>query len=116
MIGRYWTTGIKVTWGGLPKSQWSASLKFFDGGFCSDASTEGQLTLRYYVDDIVAGIQTLKADAERLEIKFLEGLQLYVEKDGEGDVDLPSNWRAYLAQVAQDCGLEFMYRLGLEES
>ena len=95
MIGRYWTTGIKVTWGGLPRNQWKASLKFFDGGFCQDASSEGTLTLRYYVDDIVAGIRTLKADAEQLDIKLLEGLQLYVENDGAGDVALPPNWRAY---------------------
>lgn len=113
MIGHYWTTGIKVKWDGHHKNQWTASLKFYDGGLFQDASTEGTLTLRYYVDDIVAGIKTLKADAQRMGIELQDGLQLYVENDGEGDVELPSGWRAYLAQVAQDCDLEFMYRLGL---
>jgi hypothetical protein len=116
MIGRYWTTGIKVTWGGLPKSQWCASLEFCDSGFCQDASTEGTLTLRYYVDDIVAGIKTLKGDAENMDIKLLDGLQLYVEGDGEGEYAnrLPTDWRAQLAKVADACDLAFMYRVGLQ--
>lgn len=62
--GRYWTTGITVTWQehagsdqGGPFSGWRASLDFLDDGFADDdadagrISTQGKLETRYAVRD-----------------------------------------------------------------
>jgi hypothetical protein len=110
MIGdHYWTTGVTVKWDG--RSKWSASLKFYDAGFCQDDSTEGRLTLRYFVDDITAGIKTLLVDTRALGITC-DAINLYVGEDGEGENDapeLPSNWRETLGAVARETGLQFLY-------
>lgn len=89
MIGtRYWSTGITIVpdvWPGA--RQWSAKLTFLDNGFCQADSTEGELRLRYFTDELRIGLETLKQDAERLGIVFECGDRkcgaVYVEQDGE---------------------------------
>lgn len=89
MIGmRYWSTGITIVPDMWPNvTQWSAKLTFLDNGFCDADSTEGELRLRYFVDELRIGLETLKQDAERLGIAFECGGdktgRVYVEEDGE---------------------------------
>jgi hypothetical protein len=84
----YWSTGIKIK---VRDGQYSVSLQFLDNGFCEAASTEGKLFVRYLVDDLDVALDTLKADAERLGIVWLdpgqdEGIAtVYCEHDGELD-------------------------------
>lgn len=106
MIGQYWTTGIALNWDG--RSKWSAALKFYDDGFVQDASTEGDLRLRYSVVDIVTGVKTLLQDAERLRITF-KTRYIYVPSDGSDPELVPPNWREVVAQVAAATGMVSRY-------
>jgi hypothetical protein len=74
MIGdRYWSLGIRIN----PHSQkdgewrWTVRLEFYDDGFAQDGSTEGTLTVRYVTTDLDAAIDLLKADAEKLGIRWV---------------------------------------------
>lgn len=88
MIGvRYWSTGITIT-PDRERGQWNASLTFLDNGFCQADATEGELRLRYFVDDLAVGLDTLIQDAERLGIEWVNfsgGPTIYVPQDGELD-------------------------------
>ena len=119
----YWATGIQVCWleraggdGHGSRSGWSATIDFYDDGFCDDdadagrVSTEGQLRTRYAVHDgqtvsgLTAAIDALLADAERLGIQFHDR-SLYYRKDGEDpDWPAPDGWRALLAAQAERIG------------
>jgi hypothetical protein len=108
MIGeRYWSTGIIVAKVG---DQWSVKLNFHDGGFCDPPSTEGQLRCRYLVDDLSAGIDTLKADADRLGIEWSPGT-VYYEGDGEWpDRVPPEGWEDIVDAQAARLGWAQTYK------
>jgi hypothetical protein len=115
MIGEgYWSTGIMVRYY-ADGEQWSISLEFKDNGFCDKASTEGRLSLRYAVTDLSAGIDTLKADAERLGITWIAQVPscptVYMDGDGEDeDRDYPENWRKVINDQARRLGWATCYR------
>lgn len=105
MIGNgYWTTGITVKYGdaGGGVRGWGATLNFYDDGFCDDdvaagvVSTQGTLTTRYTLpamtdtDALTAAVDAVKADADRLGIRFGRdgsGGTVYMEQDGELPAD-----------------------------
>ena len=108
MIGEgYWSTGIMVRYY-ADGEQWSISLSFLDDGFCDTASTEGELRLRYLTQDLGVGIDTLKADAERLGLRWanVPGCPtIYMDGDGEdGGRDYPEGWRETIRDQARRLG------------
>ena len=108
MIGtRYWSTGITLIDSGDAKEQWSAKLTFQDNGFCQADATDGELRLRYFVDELYVGVETLKQDAERLGIEWDNasgGPTVYVEQDGEFDHGDRPDLRAIANAVAEHLG------------
>ncbi len=126
----YWATGITVEYrehagssNGVPHSGWSASLKFFDNGFCNDnadqraVSTGGELRTRYCVADgkrtsgLSQAIDTLLVDAARLGIEFRStfGTKPWIYYPGDGewrDSPPPDNWKVQLAAEAARIGWE----------
>ena len=73
MIGRYWSNTILVR--ATPTSEGVVvKLLFFDGGFGDQASTEGELTTRYYVtkdnkaESLRTAIDLVLKDAQKLGI------------------------------------------------
>lgn len=114
MIGEsYWSTGIMLRWY-ADGNQWSISLNFLDDGFCDQSASEGTLKLRYLVDDLEAGINTLKADAERLGIRMVGpgtmAPTVYIEGDGEiDDMDYPPDWRELVNAQATRLGWQPCY-------
>lgn len=107
MIGsEYWATGIKVCYLAY-KNQWSATVEFFDDGFCQDESTQGTIYSRYFAD-IEIVLDVVKRDAEKLGIVW-KHKNIYVEHDGEGDVELPSDWREIIQRQAERIGFKSSY-------
>ena len=110
MVGdHYYSTGITLRCDG---GEWTAKATFQDAGFCDDLATEGEIHTRYF-QAIETAIDTLKADAERLGIKwqavFGSAPWLYMEGDGDGDGDewpAPDGWRETLQAQAQRIGWE----------
>jgi hypothetical protein len=104
MIGNtYWTTGIKLNYSGDGK--WSATVKFYDSGFCEYAATEGELYTRYHVG-LETAIDTIITDAERMGIKW-NAKQFYVVgafDDNEKDWRLPDDWQELLTAQAKRVG------------
>lgn len=125
MIGpSYWATGITCHWtpevGGGRGPGWGASLKFYDDGFANDfaeiglIATEGTLDTRYFVPEsavtpsLAIALNVLIQDAKKLGVEFMPrggGLPtLYVEHDGAGNVELPSDWREVVGREAARLG------------
>ena len=75
MIGRYWSTGIRLRFSG-GAGGWSGSVDFWDQGYGErdldegDIAIGGRLRSRGSVDDLDALTNTLKRDAEHLGIEF----------------------------------------------
>jgi hypothetical protein len=100
--GRYWTTGINVSYDSYRKA-WAAGIDYLDDGFADDEtdtgriSTEGKLHTRYMVKDglqtaaLAAVIDVIVADAARLGIDFNER-NLYYD-DRSGTFPEPDNWK-----------------------
>lgn len=111
MVGdTYYSTGISLIYTEHHgEDTWTATAKFFDGGFGNDLSTEGEIHTRYF-QGIETAIDTCKADAERLGIVFrmFDGLpRLYIEGDGESsDWPPPPGWRDTLQKQAARIGWE----------
>lgn len=107
MIGsEYWSTGIKVSYLAY-KNEWSATAEFFDDGFCQDESTQGRINSRYFAN-IETVLDNVKCDAEKLGIIWKDK-NIYVEGDGEGDVELPSDWREIIQRQAERIGFKSSY-------
>lgn len=110
MIGDgYWSTGIVLKYSGDGK--WSASLDFYDDGFCDDESTEGNLHTRYFVG-IETAIDTLIADAKTLGIRFVnptgDNPRLYAYGDGESkEWPMPKGYDELLSQQARRIGYDY---------
>jgi hypothetical protein len=127
--GRYWSTGITVTWSPLaerindePYSGWHAKLDYSDDGFANNdpdagqVSTEGTLYTRYPVRNakirsgLSVAVDALIADAERLNIEFIGTSAypepwLYYRGDGEdAEHPPPDGWRETLAAEAGRIG------------
>lgn len=127
--GRYWSTGITVTWAPLaerindePYGGWHAKLGYSDDGFVDNdpdtgrVSTEGTLYTRYPVRDakirsgLSVAVDALLADAERLGIEFIPvgpfpESWLFYEGDGENEEHPPPDgWRETLAAEAERIG------------
>ncbi|MET7795619.1 hypothetical protein [Streptomyces decoyicus] len=126
--GRYWSTGITVTYAPLaerindePYGGWHAELNYCDDGFAnndSDAgqvSTQGSLATRYPVRDskvrsgLSIAIDTLLADAERLGVDFTSWggnvPRIYYRGDGEDpNHPAPKGWRDTLKAEAERIG------------
>jgi hypothetical protein len=117
MIGRYWSTGIKLRFNRFDRDGgWAGSLDFFDNGFADDPdarriSTQGRLQTRYFVptsgqhqDAIAAITDTLREDAGHLGIEFREPW-LYAQGDGEDPAHpMPDGWRAAFGAEATRLG------------
>lgn len=115
MIGEgYWSTGITVRWY-ADGDQWRVSLRFLDDGFCEDGSTEGTLVVRYLMHDLGDALDLLKADAERLGIRWAQVPQcptIYMEADGEADdIDYPIGWQKIVNDQIRRLG----WKLGYDE-
>jgi hypothetical protein len=109
MIGeRYWSTGIMIapTTGG-----WAVSLQFYDDGFAQDDATEGTMRVRYLVADaqLEHALRVLRADAERLGIRFGVGPELRPTVYAEDDENETARRRAN--QLADALGWTPAYRL-----
>lgn len=108
---QYWTTGIVLT----PKGggTWSAEAKFFDDGFCDDASTEGVLMCRYILSDVSAMIDVLAADLEALGIRLgteVAPMTIYIAGDGEhSDIEYPPDWKEVATREAKRKGWRAIY-------
>lgn len=126
--GRYWSTGITVTWApfaervnGEPYGGWHAKLDYSDDGFADNdpdagqVSTEGTLCTRYPVRDaktrsgLAVAVDNLLADAKRLGIEFnaagFSAPFLYYKGDGENEeYPPPDDWRGMLAAEAERIG------------
>lgn len=110
MIGRFWTTGITVTF--MPDEEgmlYGVGLRFFDSGWVVRGTAEGTLRQRYFMSDLAQQLDGLIADATALEIEFkqIKGAvpYLFVEGDGEYEhVYLPDDWRAQLQAEAKRLG------------
>ena len=109
MIGtNYWTTGIIVSF--WPPALYSntprygATLKFFDGGFAQEGSTEGELRVRYLETDLSAMLDTLIADATRMGIEF-KTRHFMVNSEDAAEY-LPGDWKAQLQAQAARLGWE----------
>lgn len=92
MIGdHYFSTGITIT----PESgKWHISANFA-------SSTEGEMHLRYLVDDPVEGAKTLKEDMEALGIQF--GIkEIHPSVYFPGDSDNP-DFPKYVETVNKVC-------------
>lgn len=120
MIGNgYWATGIEVwrTYSGMGQDGWCAEVAYYDDGFCNDEpgttaiSTEGSLRTRYAVRDAEDGrsslsyvIDVIKADAERLGIRWLAvgagGPTLYYNPE----FDRPEGWPELVAAESARIG------------
>jgi len=122
--GKYWSTGIVVSW--RPErpghaEAWGASLDFCDDGFVNDdpdlrhISTEGRLYTRYAVEEteetsaLALAIDVLIADAAKLGIEFRDPVigcpMLYYRGDGEdSDCPPPPGYRELLAEQARRIG------------
>lgn len=109
MIGRgYWSTGIMVRY--YQDDGWAVTLDFLDDGFCQDGSTEGTLRVRYIESELSTAIDTIKADAERLGIRW-ERPTIYMHGDGEdAEADYPRAWRAWVNREALRLGWRPIYR------
>jgi hypothetical protein len=128
--GRYWSTGITVTWAplaerinGEPYGGWHAKLDYSDDGFADNdpdtaqVSTEGTLHTRYPVRDakirsgLSIAIDTLLADARRLGVELIavgpdSEPWLFYRGDGEDSEHPPPNgWRETLTAEAERVGL-----------
>ena len=114
MIGNgYWATGITVAWSRWPNG-WIASVEFFDDGFTEQGSTQGKLSTRYWSHDpgeetLARQIDLVKADAERLGIRFVatgaDKPSLYYQGDGEDpEWPAPEGWRELLGRQAARLG------------
>ena len=134
MIGEtYWATGISIRYGysGEGRYGWAAEVAFYDNGFCDDdtdtgtISTQGTLATRYFVregdgvdaDGLAAAVDTVKADAERLGIRFRDDEALspavYYEEDGTGgQYPPPAGWRDLVNAQAVRLGWKPIYRTG----
>jgi hypothetical protein len=127
--GRYWSTGITVTWAPLaerihdePYGGWHAKLDYSDDGFANNdpdaghVSTEGTLYTRYPVRNakirsgLSVAVDALLADAQRLGIEFITTSAypepwLYYRGDGEDtEHPPPDGWRETLAAEAERIG------------
>lgn len=112
MIGnQYWTTGILLTPRG--GGTWGVEAKFFDDGFCDDASTEGVLMCRYVLADVSAMIDVLVADLAKLGIRLGIGavpMTIYIAGDGErSDLEYPPDWRDVVRREAARKGWHCPY-------
>ena len=93
MVGDgYTSTGIVLTWASWQHGRnWSASLTFEDDGALGEwQTTAGELHTRYFCPTAGDAIDLLKADAERLGIKWINPVpvhggeaKLYYIGDGE---------------------------------
>jgi hypothetical protein len=127
--GRYWSTGITVTWSPLaerindePYGGWHASVDYCDDGFANNdpdtgqVSTEGTLRTRYAVRDakirsgLSVAVDALLADAKLLGVEFIavgpdSEPWLYYRGDGEDtEHPPPDGWREALAAEAKRIG------------
>jgi hypothetical protein len=131
MIGNgYWAVGITVrySYSGMNRYGWGASIDFCDDGFCSDntdsgtISTEGTIRTRYYVhegndpdvDALTVAIDVIKADAERIGIRFRhDGMMtphVYYKGDGEDKAyPPPVGWRELIDAQSARLGWEGLY-------
>jgi hypothetical protein len=117
----YWSTGIIVR---HMNGKWAAAVKYFDDGFLDDSvddkriSTEGELHTRYFVadgahaDGLTAAVDAVKADAERLGIRWTETPppSVYMEGDGEHAAwPAPLGWRSRVNEQARRLGWRATY-------
>lgn len=108
MIGNgYWSTGIIIDYryAGGGDHGWAAKVEYLDDGFCDDdadvprISTEGELRTRYAIrqgktaDALTVVIDTIKADAERLGVRWQPDSRVFYKNDGHTEDAPPNGWR-----------------------
>lgn len=112
MIGTaYSSLGIDVNY---TQSGWSASVRYFDSGNAASkqVSTEGTLSTRYaeggpHEGALTKVIDAIKADAERLGIKWARPPYLYaafIEAAENYPDRFPRNWESLIAAQANRIG------------
>jgi hypothetical protein len=111
MIGtEFWSTGVKVSY--LPhRNEWSATVEFFDDGFCEDESTQGRIGSRYFAP-LETVLDNVIRDAEKLGIVWRDK-NIFVDGDGEG-VTLPRDWREIIQRQADRIGFRSSYTSKIE--
>ncbi len=106
MVKGYRASGISARWDG---SYFRVSLDFFDYGTAlgrhSEAS-DGSLQMTHPSNNFSDAIKTLKSDAEKIGIVFIEQPMLYVECDKGKFV--PVNWEVLLQPVADAIGFQLV--------
>ncbi len=108
---------------------WATTVRFPDAGLCKDTtdagrvSTEGELGSRYFVrdgdqmDGLTAAVDAVKADADRLGIKWYDIATVYYEGDGEDpEWPPPAGWRALVNAQAVRLGWEPFYKEHVQRS
>lgn len=111
MVGsNYWSIGIIIDWHKNENGDvWSTEVKFYDNGFCQDASTEGHLVSRYFERDLTRLIDTIKADTEKLGIEWKKP-RIFMRGDEEiKEKKYPPDWRKILNNQAERIGWEKFY-------
>lgn len=119
----YWSIGIIVR---HQFGKWAATVEYKDDGFADDSaddmviSTEGKIHTRYfvedgkYVDGLTAAIDAVKADAERLGIRWITtaigGPHVHMEGDGnDPDWPAPDGWRDTVNAQSERLGWKPLY-------
>jgi hypothetical protein len=118
---KLYSVGIIVWYGygGGTKYGWWAKVEYEDFGHCDRGSVAGSIATKY-ADDIRYSINTIKADAEKLTIEFVEtfpgpGPCLFYLQDGDSnDYPPPDGWRDLLEDEARRIGFHSIYKLGCE--
>lgn len=90
MKNKYYSTGITISPVDVDiktgDTIWKVSASFVDKLFCNHNSTEGEMSVRYQVTDLVQAVKTLKDDMESLGIVFGIGNvkpTIYIPNDSE---------------------------------
>lgn len=112
MIGTYSSIGIVIKPDG---DGWWIRAPFQDGGFCDNNSTEGEIMLRYLCHDLATGLDTIKADVERMGIAWAKidiTPTIYMHQDGEDPAtQYPTNWREIVAEQCKRLGWRCVYEV-----
>lgn len=87
---------------------WKAEVRFYDNGFCEDASTEGVLHTRYFIPDPGQAVDLVVEMAKQFGVEFKAIPEreptVYMDGDGESDGWYPDNWQEICNEQATRIG------------
>lgn len=108
---KLFTIGITLKYGyggGSTQYGWWAKVDFEDFGHCDCDSIHGSLSTKY-IDNIQSAIDTIKADTEKLGIKFHGPMLFYVNDGNSKDYPPPEGWKELLKKEAERIGFKCPY-------